>query len=99
MSATVNFVREEKNNVMLLPTKAVKKLGGNSYVFQYDSQTKTGKPIQVKTGLENTTHIELVSGAKEGDKFVVPDKAMITALESRNSHGPRGPMNPFQRRN
>lgn len=98
MSATVNFITNEKDNILLLPLAAVKKIGTISYVFQYDISTNTGKPIQIKTGLENTTHIEVVSGLKEKDKVVIPDKKMITDLESRSEHR-RGPMNPFQRRN
>jgi macrolide-specific efflux system membrane fusion protein len=98
MSATVNFITNEKNNILLLPLGAVKKIGTISYAFQYDSSTKTGKPIQIKTGLENTTHIEVISGLKEKDKVVIPDKKMITDLESRSDHR-RAPMNPFQRRN
>ena len=98
MSATVNFIREEKSDVLLLPIKAIKKIGTISYAFQYDSSTKTGKPIQIKTGLENTSHIEVISGLKEKDKVVIPDKKMITDLESRSDHR-RAPMNPFQKRN
>jgi macrolide-specific efflux system membrane fusion protein len=98
MSATLNFITNEKDNILLLPLSAIKKIGTISYAFQYDKNTDTGKPIQIKTGLENTTHIEVVSGLKEKDKVVIPDKKMITDLESRSDHR-RGPMNPFQRRN
>jgi len=99
MSATVNFITQEKDNVLLIPIKAIKQIGATTYAFQYDNNTKTGKPIQIKTGLENTTNIELISGLKEGDKIVIPDKKMITDLEARNARGFRGPTNPFQRRN
>jgi len=98
MSATLNFITNEKSNILLLPLSAIKKIGTISYAFQYDKITNTGKPMQIKTGLENTTHIEVISGLKEKDKVVIPDKKMITDLESRSDHR-RGPMNPFQRRN
>ncbi len=97
MSATVNFITQEKDNVLLIPIRAIKKIGTSTYAFQYNNGTKTAKPIQIKTGLENTTNIELISGLKEGDKIVIPDKKMITDLESSFEHR-RGPMNPFQRR-
>jgi macrolide-specific efflux system membrane fusion protein len=99
MSATVNFIREQKSNVLLLPVKAVKKIGLVSYAFQYDSGGKTAKPIQIKTGLENITHIEVISGLKENDKVAIPDKKMISDLEAMNSRSHRGMMNPFQKRN
>ncbi|MFH1710189.1 MAG: HlyD family efflux transporter periplasmic adaptor subunit [bacterium] len=98
MSATVSFIREQKSNVLLVPIKAVKKIGLVSYAFQYDKGAKTAKPIQIKTGLENASHIEVISGLKENDKVVIPDKKMITDLESRSQHR-RGLMNPFQKRN
>jgi macrolide-specific efflux system membrane fusion protein len=99
MSATVNFIREEKDNVLLVPIKAVKVSGSQSYVFQLDSATKKYTSIQIKTGLENTTHIEVISGLKEGDKIAIPDKKMIAELEAKTSRGHRGPMNPFQKNN
>jgi membrane fusion protein, macrolide-specific efflux system len=99
MSATVNFITSEKDNVLLIPLRAIKQLGSTTYAFQYDKETKTGKPIQIKTGLANTTDIELVSGLNEGDKIVIPDSKMIANLQTRTGRGPRGPSNPFQRRN
>jgi len=33
MSATINFIREEKNNVLLLPLKAIKKVIGQGICF------------------------------------------------------------------
>jgi membrane fusion protein, macrolide-specific efflux system len=99
MSATINFIREEKKDVLMIPLKAIKKLSERSYVFQMDKVTNKVNSIQIKTGLENTSHIEVVSGLKEGDKVLIPTKEMITQLESKNAHGPRGPTNPFQRRN
>jgi macrolide-specific efflux system membrane fusion protein len=99
MSATVNFIKEEKANILLLPQKAIKKIGTQVYVFQLDSSTNKYKPMQIKTGLESTDQIEVVSGLKEGDKVAVPDKQMLADLAAKNASGPRGPVNPFQRRN
>lgn len=99
MSATINFIREEKKDVLMLPIKAIKKLSDRAYIFKNDPATGKPTAVQIKTGLENTSHVEIISGLKEGDKVVVPDKKMIADLEAKTSHGPHGPMNPFQRRN
>jgi len=99
MSATINFIREEKKDVLMLPLKAIKKISDRTYVFQADKATNKAVSMQIKTGLENTSHVEVVSGLKAGDKVIIPDKKMIADLEAKTSHGPRGPMNPFQRRN
>ena len=98
MSATVNFITHEKDNILLIPLRAIKQIGSTTYAFQYDSGTKTAKPIQIKTGLEDVNNAELVSGLSEGDKIAVPDKNMIAELEAQNSRRPRGMGNPFQRR-
>jgi len=99
MSATINFISEEKKDVLMLPLKAIKKITDRSYIFQTDKATNKTNPIQIKTGLENTSHVEIISGLKAGDKVVIPDKKMISDLEAKFSHGPHAPMNPFQRRN
>jgi len=99
MSTSVNFILEEKGDALLLPLNAVKKINNLSYVFQAERGGSAAKSVQIKTGLENTQHIEIVSGLKEGDKVVIPDKKMISDLESKSQHGPHGPVNPFQRRN
>ena len=99
MSASIGFILEEKKDALLLPLNAVRKLNNQSYIFQAGRNASDVKAVQVKTGLENTSHIEILSGLKEGDKVVVPDKKMIADIESRSNFRPRGPMNPFQRRN
>jgi macrolide-specific efflux system membrane fusion protein len=98
MSATVNFIKDEKKDVLLLPIKAIKKITDKVYVWTIDRSTGKPVPIQIKAGLENTTHVEIVSGLKEGEKVFVPDKKMISDLEAKYSHGPHAPINPFQRR-
>jgi macrolide-specific efflux system membrane fusion protein len=99
MSATVNFITQEKKDILLVPTKAIKKISDRVYVWTVDRSTGKPAALQIKTGLENTTHVEIVSGLKEGDKVVVPDKKMISDLEAKFSHGPHAPINPFQKRN
>ncbi|MFH1386240.1 MAG: efflux RND transporter periplasmic adaptor subunit [bacterium] len=92
MSATVNFFQNEKQDVLVLPTKAIKKRGKISYVFMVKKEGEKPSSLQVETGLENGDNIEIVSGLKLGDKVVVPTKELIDSLSRR-----RGPMtvNPF----
>lgn len=93
MSATVNFYQNERQNVLVLPTKAVKKRGKNSYVFKIAQEGKDPEPLQVETGLENGENIEIVSGLGEGDKVAIPTKEMAEKLSARRG-GPM-PFNPF----
>ncbi len=96
MSATVNFTLQEKKGVLLLPLNAVKKITNRTYVFIEDKETKKPKGIQIEPGLENSSHVEIVSGLKEGDQVIIPTAKMV---ESVSNERRRGPVNPFQRRN
>ena len=93
MSATVNFAQESRQGVLLLPVRAVKKQNGQSFAFT-DGKDKPIVPVQVTTGLDNGTEIEIVTGLSEGDEVVIPDAATATALLARPRRG-GGMFNPF----
>ena len=95
MSATVNFTLQEKKGVLLLPLNAVKKITDRTYVFVEDKETKKPKGIQIQTGLENTSHVEIVSGLNVGDQVIIPTAKMVDSVSGGHR---RGPMNPFQKR-
>jgi membrane fusion protein, macrolide-specific efflux system len=98
MSATVSFILSEKSGIMLLPLNVVKKIGNKSYVFILPKDSKKTKAIQVKIGLENEIHVEVVSGLSEGDEVVVPTAKMVQDLRSKFERR-RGPTNPLQKKN
>ena len=93
-SATVNFEQESRTDVLLLPLNAVRKRGSNSFVFIKGSDGQI-KSLQVQTGLENTEHIELLSGLKEGDEVIIPTNELAQELLNRRNRGPN--FNPFGR--
>lgn len=93
MSATVNFFQNEKQDVLVLPTKAVKKRGKNSYVFIVKKEGEQPEALQIEAGLENGDNIEIASGLNLGDKVVVPTKEMTDSLSRRRGGPPT--FNPF----
>lgn len=93
MSATVNFSQAEREGVLQVPVKAVKKRGKISYVFKLKKEGEVPDPIQVETGLENSDNIEIISGLAEGDKVAIPTDEMLKQL-SRPRGGPM-PISPF----
>jgi len=95
MSATVNFILSEKEDVLLLPLTVVKVANGNSNVFLKVADTKDPKLIRINTGVEGTTSVEVISGLAHGDEVLVPTAKMMEQL--RNNHR-RGPMNPFEKK-
>lgn len=87
MSATVNFLLKEKKDVLTLPLAAVKKKGGRSYVFI--GQEEGYKSVQVQTGLENSSHLEIVSGLDEGTEVIIPTQKIVQqTLERSNIRTP-----------
>jgi len=86
MSSTVNFTMDERTDVLELPLTAIKKKGGRSYVFI--QQNGSIKAMQVQTGLENSSKVELVSGLKEGDEVVIPTQKIIQEALPGDTHRP-----------
>jgi len=96
MSATINFVLNEKKDVLVLPINVVKKVGKQAYVFIKEGEKFF--PKQITIGLENTLNIEVDSTLKEGDEVAVPTTEMIKELNAKFQNQ-RGPRNPLQKRN
>jgi macrolide-specific efflux system membrane fusion protein len=91
MSATVNFLQGEKKEVLLVPSKAVRKSRSKTIVFKVQPDGKTVR-TEIGTGAEDDENIEVVSGLSLGDKVAIPNK---TILEKLRQSEMRGPMNPF----
>lgn len=98
MSATVEFILNEKRSVLLLPLKAVRKSGDRAYVFPAKYGEKGSRPLQVTAGLENTTTIQIVSGLTEGEEVFIPTAKMLEKLQNQRWRGPRT-INPFEKKN
>lgn len=65
MTANLAIVVERRDNVLLLPTRAVRTQGNQKTVtVQYKGQSITQN---VTTGLTNDTSVEIISGLQEGD--------------------------------
>lgn len=99
MSSTVNFILEEKKDILIVPLNTVKKVGDKSYVFMRQKEDQLPEPVQITTGLENSLNVQVVSGLKEGDEVFVPTVKMVEDLNSKFDRRHRGPTNPFQRSN
>jgi HlyD family secretion protein len=73
MTANVTIVVEDRNHVLVLPIKAVKRRKGESIVYK-----KAGTSIEttiVKTGWQDETLIEILSGLSEGNEVLLSPPA------------------------
>lgn len=72
LTATADIIIGKRENVLLVPNKAVKGLAGDFWV---DVVTKasagTTEKRSVKVGLQNKRFIEIVSGLKEGEQVLI----------------------------
>lgn len=68
-SATLTIVKEQKEDVIVLPNKAVKSYGGQSYVLVLEGEVRSERIVE--TGIVTTTQTEIVSGLEEGELVVL----------------------------
>jgi len=68
MTANLDIITDEKKNILIIPTRAIKYDNDTRYV----EVLKNGSPkkVVITTGLESDQYVEITSGLKEGDKIV-----------------------------
>ncbi len=81
MTANIEVVEQEKDNVVLLPGDAVKNINGKNFVFVKTTDTAKPEKREVVTGLVNddSDTVEIVSGINSGDIVVVRKKAYVAS--------------------
>lgn len=69
MTASVSVRIEGVDDAILIPVEALHKTGDGAYVYtSYDEENQEyGGKVDVVTGLENSTHVEIRSGLSVGD--------------------------------
>ena len=69
MTADVDVKIEGVENAIIIPVEALRQTSAISYVFTtYDEETRQyGGMVEVTTGMQNDTHVEILSGLKVGD--------------------------------
>ena len=89
MTANVSFIAEAKNDVLVLPSEAIKKKpDGTSYVLRRAGNGQTNPLEQsVKTGISDGKRTEVLAGLSEGDAVLV--------LQLKIGGGGAGGSNPF----
>jgi HlyD family secretion protein len=69
MTANVNIVVDERQNVLLVPNRAIRTQGKQRYVTVVFEGQRIQTPVQ--TGLSNDSMTEITSGLKEGDEVII----------------------------
>lgn len=74
MNANVDFVVQERDDVLLLPQEAVNSENGQEYVLVYNGGEKTLAQRPVTTGLSEGKNVEILTGLTAADTVVIKSK-------------------------
>ena len=88
MSANIDIVINEKENVLTLPLAAVRSQNGRSFVLMRAAAPDSVRRVPVRLGLQDESNVEIESGLSASDVVVTRDKAFV--LPKNN-----GGSNPF----
>jgi len=68
--ASVRILTDVRENALILPRGAVRRMFGRTYVQVLEGESR--REIDVQTGLETQTEIEIISGLEPGVKVILP---------------------------
>ncbi|MCX5710483.1 MAG: efflux RND transporter periplasmic adaptor subunit [Candidatus Omnitrophica bacterium] len=89
MNATVDFMIESRENVLLIPVEAVRKEKGSNYVFlKQEGSVNPAKRI-IQLGITDDKDYEVLSGVTSGETVIITSKKYV--FPSANNSG----SNPF----
>ncbi len=91
MTANVEFIVEEKQNVLFVPRRAVQGRTGETFVFVLREKPE---PRDVETGISDGQKIEITKGVDQGDTILLVNTEDF--LQETNDHRP--PMQMLIRR-
>jgi RND family efflux transporter MFP subunit len=85
MNGAAMVTTEEKEDVLVVPSQAIRQRGGNSVV----DVLVDGKPETrtIRTGTSDTTNTEVTSGLEVGDLVILPGTARTTTEEATPEGG------------
>ena len=81
LTVTVTIIVEERNDVLLVPNRAITRRGMETYV----QVSKDGviEERAIKTGISNWQYTEVTDGLSEGEQVVVPETTTTTSTTQR----------------
>ena len=93
MSANIDIIQQEKDNVVLLPVDAVKKFGDKSVVFVKVAGSEKPEKREVVTGLTDGDNVEITTGLS-GTETVVVYKQAYAVQQNNQTVNPFMPQRP-----
>jgi len=94
MNASVDFILEDKENILIIPMDAVHKEDGEGYVLIKQDNDKEPLKKRVKLGISDDKNIEVISGLTDKDRIIAKIKKYSLPTSNTGSN----PFLPFRRR-
>jgi len=88
MSVNVEIVDTIKENVLLLPSHAVRNDGGKNFVLMSHGAASQPLKRKVKTGISDDKNVEIISGIEVTDRILVSTKEYVPPKPSNSSGSP-----------
>jgi HlyD family secretion protein len=91
MNANITIAIQSKKDALVVPVEAVTKESDKKYVTVSSSSGESegaqsrGQRVEVTTGLENESYVEIVSGVTEGEKLLVTLPTTTTSTNANRS--------------
>jgi HlyD family secretion protein len=82
LSVTVSILVQEKDNVLLIPNRAIIRQQGGTYVNILKADGTT-EQRQIKTGISDLQNTEVTDGLTEGEKVVIPQTTSTTPTQQQ----------------
>lgn len=89
MTAEVSIILDKAEDVLTVPSSALKKGGGGYRVKIYDPETGAVEVQKVEVGLNNKISAEITSGLSEGDEVVTGTAVVAPSASQSNTRTPR----------
>jgi multidrug efflux pump subunit AcrA (membrane-fusion protein) len=86
LTVTVSIVVEERNDVLLVPNRAITYQGREAYV-QVVSPDGTIEARLIQTGISDSQNTEVTSGLSEGEQVVIPQTTTTPSTTSQQGPG------------
>jgi membrane fusion protein, macrolide-specific efflux system len=77
MNASVDFIVQEKDNILVIPVEAVVKQNGEDYVLLRQDNGKDPVPVRVELGVSDDKKVEVISGMSEKDRLIIRSKKYV----------------------
>lgn len=99
MNATIDFVVEKKDNILLVPIGAVHRDGVKSYVLLKQDNGSIPERRFVELGITDDKNYEIISGLTANDALIITTKEYVFPVSTATGSNPFLPKMPSRRKN